>query len=126
MTKSIAKQGINGKTVFYAITLLSIVMFIIGLTMSTNVSESMGRFAGLSGRNFDMADYFILIPVCIWAWLIIIGLLAFRKDWKVRLISLGLLVPHILLIALGIAHSYGVMGILKMYAAIFSFGLLRL
>ena len=126
MNREHAIKNTNARTVFYSITVVSIVMFIIGLTMSGSVSGRLSTLIGLKGQYFDFADYLIILPVSIWAWLSIAGFLLIRKNWDVKLVSFILLIPHILLIALSIAHSYGIVGILKMYLAILSFGIIRL
>lgn len=47
MGRGYAGKSINSRTVFYSITLLSIIMFIIGLTMNPSISDNIGKFIGL-------------------------------------------------------------------------------
>lgn len=111
--------------IFYLMTVLSISVFAIGLTISSSLSSDMGSFIRLQGKYFDFADYLIVLPFCVWAWLIIAGIFFIKKNWIVISICTVLLIPHIIIIAVSCAYSYGVSGILKMYAAILSFGMIQ-
>lgn len=126
MDRGYAGKSINSRTVFYSITLLSIIMFIMGLSMNPSISDNVGKFIGLKEGNFDFATYLVILPFCIWAWLIITGLLFVKKNWLVISICLVLLIPHIILIAVYYGYSYGLIDILKRYVSILTFGLVVL
>lgn len=106
---------------FYSITLLSIILFVIGLTMNNSLSQSMGAFIGLRNKYFEFSDYLIIITFCTWAWLVVLGLIFVPKNWIAILTCLTLLAPHIIIIIITYANSESFMDILKLYLAVFSF-----
>lgn len=120
------KKTVHARCIFYFITFLSILMFAVGLTVDNSLSDNIGTFIGLQKEYFGFADYLILFSFCIWAWLIIVGVLFIKKNWIVVSICISLLIPHIIVIAVTYSYSYSVFYILKMYLVIFSFGFIRI
>lgn len=116
----------NARIVYYIVAALSIVLFAIGLTMSDSLSKDITKFIGLEVKYFYFADYVGLFAFCLWAWLIVVGILFIPKNWIVISIIIALAIPHMIVIAVSIGYSYGLVRILKMYVAIFSFGFLIL
>ncbi len=104
--------------IFYIITIISVLVFAMGLLMST--------FTSYNITELDVIDFMVIIPFCTWAWLIIFGLVLFHKDWKICLICGILFLPHLLLLIVDYQYSYSIMDVLKQYLLIFTFGIPRL
>ena len=70
----------NARIVYYIVAALSIVLFAIGLTMSDSLSKDITKFIGLEVKYFYFADYVGLFAFCLWAWLIVVGILFIPKT----------------------------------------------
>lgn len=117
---------INARMIYYAFTALSIALFTIGITMPDSISKDITKLIGLNVKYFYFADYLGLYAFCLWAWLIVVGILLIPKNWIVFSIIIALAIHHMIVIAVSIGYSYSLVRILKMYVAIFSFGFLIL
>lgn len=120
-------SGVNAtgriRGLFYFATILSVMIFIIGIILPIILPQSISP---IQERNYDISGYLILYAFCIWAWLIIIGLLFVPKNWIVILVCLGLLIPHIIYTAVTLEYSFTFIDVLKRYVYFLSFGLILL
>lgn len=80
------------------------------------IEEDIRKFIGLEVKYFYFADYVGLFAFCLWAWLIINNIFI-PKNWIVISIIIALAIPHMIVIAVSIGYSYGLVRILKMYVA---------
>lgn len=119
------KINVDTRKLFYLVTILSVLIFIIGNIITiTNNALNIGIFNALSRDYFDILTMFI--PFSIWAWLIILGTLFVKKNWIVIITCIVLAIPHIVVIVVMHAYSYSVLDILKWYVMILSFGSITL
>lgn len=117
------KINVDTRKLFYLVTILSVLIFIIGNIITiTNNALNIGIFNALSRDYFDILTMFI--PFSIWAWLIIFGTLFVKKNWIVIITCIVLAIPHIVVIVVIHAYSYSVLDILKWYVMILSFGII--
>ena len=115
------KKMININKLFYLTTVVSVLIFIIGIIITLIYNQSDNGISGILSRDyFDILTLFI--PFSIWAWLIIFGTLFVRKNWLVVTICIVLAIPHVVLIVVLYAYSYSILEILKWYVMILSFG----
>lgn len=112
------KENINTKKIFYLATVISLLIFIIGIIVT--ITSDGSTFNVLNSNYFDMLTIFV--PFSMWAWLVVLGTLFVKKIGIVRLICIILAIPHIIVIAVMLAYSNIVFYILKWYMMILSFG----
>lgn len=118
-------KDINTKKIFYIGTIISVLIFTIGIiiTMFHNPSEN-------SVINFFESNYFaeitMFIPFSIWAWLVILAILFVKKNWVVVTLCILLAIPHIIFIIVLCAFSYSPLEILRWYVMILSFGIINI
>lgn len=119
MKKLKFQKKLNGWTVYYGATFISVTLFVIGFLLMGSLSD---RWA-----KTDLFTYLTLgIPFCLWTWLLLIGLIFFKKSNEaVKTICVFTAIPQAIFIALLIGHQYSFFEVIKWYAMIFSFGLIR-
>ncbi|MDU5742528.1 MAG: hypothetical protein E6Z87_00655 [Finegoldia magna] len=115
------KNSIDAKKIFYGITILSLLVFVIGniITVTQNPFNG-GVSNALSNEFFDHITMFV--PFSIWAWLIIFAIFFVKKNWVVVTTCIILAIPHLILIAVLVIDSHSLVEILKWYVMILSFG----
>ena len=106
------------RKIYCTVFLVSVLVFIIGLIL--------GGFDGFNGLFYsDTFTYFTMaLPFCLWAWLIIIGLIFVKKDWIVNSIIVICAIPHIINIMVLVGFSNSFVDILQWYLMVLSFGLI--
>ena len=110
----------TGKKIFYLLTMVSVLLFLIGLLV---IQTDYYSYINQGSRDsLDIITF--MIPFAIWAWLIIIGMFFVKKNWLVNTILIALAIPHLILIAVVYAHSTSVLEVLSWYVMILSFGLI--
>ena len=112
-------KRMNCWILYYAAALISVVLFVLGFLLMGSPSD---RWA-----KTDLFTYLTLgIPFCLWTWLLLIGLIFFKKSNEaVKTICVFTAIPQAIFIALLIGHQYSFFEVIKWYAMIFSFGLIR-
>ena len=118
------KKEMDSRKMFYIFTAISLLIFAVGVI----ITAVNGRLDGsVFNKRLDfLADMTFFIPFCLWAWLVLFGLLFVRKNFLVISICILLAIPHIIFIAVMVGYSNSMMEILKRYVMIFSFGSLML
>lgn len=118
------KKEMDSRKIFYIFTAISLLIFAVGVI----ITAVNGRLDGsVFNKRLDfLADMTFFIPFCLWAWLVLFGLLFVRKNFLVITICILLAIPHIIFIAVMVGYSNSMMEILKRYVMIFSFGSLML
>ena len=118
------KKEMDSRKIFYIFTAISLLIFAVGVI----ITAVNGRLDGsVFNKRLDfLADMTFFIPFCLWAWLVLFGLLFVRKNFLVVTICILLAIPHIIFIAVMVGYSNSMMEILKRYVMIFSFGSLML
>lgn len=118
------KKELDSRKVFYIVTAVSLLIFLVGVI----ITAKSGRLDGsVFNKRLDfLADMTFFIPFCLWAWLVLFGLLFVRKNFLVMTICILLAIPHIIFIAVTIGYSNSALEILKRYVMIFTFGSLML
>ena len=118
------KKEMDSRKMFYIFTAISLLIFAVGVI----ITAVNGRLDGsVFNKRLDfLADITFFIPFCLWAWLVLFGLLFVRKNFLVITICILLAIPHIIFIAVMVGYSNSMMEILKRYVMIFSFGSLML
>lgn len=118
------KKEMDSRKIFYIFTAISLLIFAVGVI----ITAVNGRLDGsVFNKRLDfLADMTFFIPFCLWAWLVLFGLLFVRKNFLVISICILLAIPHIIFIAVMVGYSNSMMEILKRYVMIFSFGSLML
>lgn len=118
------KKELDSRKVFYIVTAVSLLIFLVGVI----IAATNGRLDGsVFNKRLDfLADMTFFIPFCLWAWLVLFGLLFVRKNFLVMTICILLAIPHIIFIAVMIGYSNSALEILKRYVMIFTFGSLML
>ncbi len=118
------KKEMDSRKIFYIFTAISLLIFAVGVI----ITAVNGRLDGsVFNKRLDfLADMTFFIPFCLWAWLVLLGLLFVRKNFLVVTICILLAIPHIIFIAVMVGYSNSMMEILKRYVMIFSFGSLML
>ena len=114
------KKEMDSRKMFYIFTAISLLIFAAGVV----ITAVNGRLDGsVFNKRLDfLADMTFFIPFCLWAWLVLFGLLFVRKNFLVVTICILLAIPHIIFIAVMVGYSNSMMEILKRYVMIFSFG----
>lgn len=118
------KKEMDSRKIFYIFTAISLLIFAVGVI----ITAVNGRLDGsVFNKRLDfLADMTFFIPFCLWAWLVLFGLLFVKKNFLVVTICILLAIPHIIFIAVMVGYSNSMMEILKRYVMIFSFGNLML
>ena len=118
------KKEMDSRKIFYIFTAISLLIFAVGVI----ITAVNGRLDGsVFNKRLDfLADMTFFIPFCLWAWLVLFGLLFVKKNFLVVTICILLAIPHIIFIAVMVGYSNSMMEILKRYVMIFSFGSLML
>lgn len=118
------KKEMDSRKIFYIVTAVSVLIFAVGVI----ITAVNGKLDGsVFNKRLDLlADMTFFIPFCLWAWLVVVGLLFVRKNFLVVTICILLSIPHIIFIAVMIGYSNSLIEILKRYVMIFSFGSLML
>lgn len=118
------KKELDSRKIFYIVTAVSVLIFAVGVI----ITAVNGKLDGsVFNKRLDfLADMTFFIPFCLWAWLVVVGLLFVRKNFLVVTICILLSIPHIIFIAVMIGYSNSLIEILKRYVMIFSFGSLML
>ncbi|WP_055078222.1 hypothetical protein [Lagierella massiliensis] len=118
------KKELDSRKIFYIVTAVSMLIFAVGVI----ITAKSGRLDGsVFNKRLDfLADMTFFIPFCLWAWIVVFGLLFVRKNFLVITICILLAIPHIIFIAVMIGYSNSAVEILKRYVMIFSFGSLML
>lgn len=118
------KKEMDSRKMFYIFTAISLLIFTVGVI----ITAVNGRLDGsVFNKRLDfLADMTFFIPFCLWAWLVLFGLLFVKKNFLVVTICILLAIPHIIFIAVMVGYSNSMMEILKRYVMIFSFGNLML
>lgn len=118
------KMEWDSRKIFYLVTAISILIFAVGVI----ITATNGKLDGsVFNRRLDfLGDMTFFIPFCLWAWLVVFGLLFVRKNFLVITICILLSIPHIIFIAVMVGYSSSLVDILKSYVMIFSFGSLVL
>ena len=118
------KKEMDSRKMFYIFTAISLLIFTVGVI----ITAVNGRLDGsVFNKRLDfLADMTFFIPFCLWAWLVLFGLLFVKKNFLVVTICILLAIPHIIFIAVMVGYSNSMMEILKRYVMIFSFGSLML
>lgn len=114
------KKELNSRKIFYIVTAVSLLIFAVGVI----ITAANGKIDGsVFNKRLDfLADMTFFIPFCLWAWIVLFGLLFVRKNFLVITICILLAIPHIIFIAVMIGYSNSAVEILKRYVMIFSFG----
>lgn len=114
------KKELNSRKIFYIVTAVSLLIFAVGVI----ITAANGKIDGsVFNKRLDfLADMTFFIPFCLWAWIVVFGLLFVRKNFLVITICILLAIPHIIFIAVMIGYSNSAVEILKRYVMIFSFG----
>lgn len=114
------KKELDSRKIFYIVTAVSLLIFAVGVI----ITAANGKIDGsVFNKRLDfLADMTFFIPFCLWAWIVVFGLLFVRKNFLVITICILLAVPHIIFIAVMIGYSNSAVEILKRYVMIFSFG----
>ena len=114
------KKELDSRKIFYIVTAVSLLIFAVGVI----ITAANGKIDGsVFNKRLDfLADMTFFIPFCLWAWIVLFGLLFVRKNFLVMTICILLAVPHIIFIAVMIGYSNSAVEILKRYVMIFSFG----
>ncbi len=114
------KKELNSRKIFYIVTSVSLLIFAVGVI----ITAANGKIDGsVFNKRLDfLADMTFFIPFCLWAWIVVFGLLFVRKNFLVITICILLAIPHIIFIAVMIGYSNSAVEILKRYVMIFSFG----
>lgn len=123
----LAEMRLKSRKWFYIATLFSVFLVFFGFTLSKvvdNLKLDLGDFE-VFFRDF-IGIVSISTPFILSAWLILLGLLFVKKDWKVLLTISFLAIPHIILIGVMVGYSHSPLYILRYYIFLLSFGLLRL
>ena len=114
----------DSRKIFYIVTAVSVLIFAVGVIITTVNGKLDGS---VFNKRLDfLADMTFFIPFCLWAWLVVVGLLFVRKNFLVVTTCILLSIPHIIFIAVMIGYSNSLLEILKRYVMIFSFGSLML
>lgn len=118
------KKEMDSRKIFYIVTAVSVLIFAVGVI----ITAVNGKLDGsVFNKRLDfLADMTFFIPFCLWAWLVVVGLLFVRKNFLVVTTCILLAIPHIIFIAVMIGYSNSLLEILKRYVMIFSFGSLML
>ena len=118
------KKELDSRKIFYIVTAVSLLIFAVGVI----ITAANGKIDGsVFNKRLDfLADMTFFIPFCLWAWIVVFGLLFVRKNFLVITICILLAIPHIIFIAVMIGYSNSAVEILKRYVMIFSFGSLML
>lgn len=118
------KKEMDSRKIFYIVTAVSVLIFAVGVI----ITAVNGKLDGsVFNKRLDfLADMTFFIPFCLWAWLVVVGLLFVRKNFLVVTICILMAIPHIIFIAVMIGYSNSLLEILKRYVMIFSFGSLML
>lgn len=118
------KKEMDSRKIFYIVTAVSVLIFAVGVIITTVNGKLDGS---VFNKRLDfLADMTFFIPFCLWAWLVVVGLLFVRKNFLVVTTCILLSIPHIIFIAVMIGYSNSLLEILKRYVMIFSFGSLML
>ncbi|MEJ8751806.1 hypothetical protein WKS98_04165 [Lagierella sp. ICN-221743] len=118
------KKEMDSRKIFYIVTAVSVLIFAVGVIITTVNGKLDGS---VFNKRLDfLADMTFFIPFCLWAWLVVVGLLFVRKNFLVVTTCILLAIPHIIFIAVMIGYSNSLLEILKRYVMIFSFGSLML
>lgn len=118
------KKELDSRKIFYIVTAVSVLIFAVGVIITTVNGKLDGS---VFNKRLDfLADMTFFIPFCLWAWLVVVGLLFVRKNFLVVTTCILLSIPHIIFIAVMIGYSNSLLEILKRYVMIFSFGSLML
>lgn len=114
------KKELDSRKIFYIVTAVSLLIFAVGVI----ITAANGKIDGsVFNKRLDfLADMTFFIPFCLWAWIVVFGLLFVRKNFLVITICILLAIPHIIFIAVMIGYSNSAVEILKRYVMIFSFG----
>ena len=114
------KKELDSRKIFYIVTAVSLLIFAGGVI----ITAANGKIDGsVFNKRLDfLADMTFFIPFCLWAWIVLFGLLFVRKNFLVMTICILLTIPHIIFIAVMIGYSNSAVEILKRYVMIFSFG----
>ena len=114
------KKELDSRKIFYIVTAVSLLIFAGGVI----ITAANGKIDGsIFNKRLDfLADMTFFIPFCLWAWIVLFGLLFVRKNFLVMTICILLTIPHIIFIAVMIGYSNSAVEILKRYVMIFSFG----
>lgn len=114
------KKELDSRKIFYIVTAVSLLIFAVGVI----ITAANGKIDGsVFNKRLDfLADMTFFIPFCLWAWIVLFGLLFVRKNFLVMTICILLTIPHIIFIAVMIGYSNSAVEILKRYVMIFSFG----
>lgn len=114
------KKELDSRKIFYIVTAVSLLIFAVGVI----ITAANGKIDGsVFNKRLDfLADMTFFIPFCLWAWIVVFGLLFVRKNFLVITICILLSIPHIIFIAVMIGYSNSAVEILKRYVMIFSFG----
>lgn len=118
------KKELDSRKIFYIVTAVSLLIFAVGVI----ITAANGKIDGsVFNKRLDfLADMTFFIPFCLWAWIVVFGLLFVRKNFLVITICILLAIPHIIFIAVMIGYSNSALEILKRYVMIFTFGSLML
>lgn len=114
------KKELDSRKIFYIVTAVSLLIFAVGVI----ITAANGKIDGsVFNKRIDfLADMTFFIPFCLWAWIVVFGLLFVRKNFLVITICILIAIPHIIFIAVMIGYSNSAVEILKRYVMIFSFG----
>lgn len=118
------KKELDSRKIFYIVTAVSLLIFAVGVI----ITAANGKIDGsVFNKRLDfLADMTFFIPFCLWAWIVVFGLLFVRKNFLVITICILLAIPHLIFIAVMIGYSNSALEILKRYVMIFTFGSLML